>query len=271
LAISSGATITEPADKSLLPEAALDSWRQWDANLNSRPVILGPLDGGLSNRSYLVDSPGQKMVLRINGSSSALPGASRSDEVRIWQAASRQGIAPRIIFADEEIGLLVSEYIDSAVPSKPPFKAALVSQALELLTQCHQLDLATPAINYAGHIEHYWRIIESRGNLHNPLLEQQRKPMQRVLEDLHNHGGETGLCHHDPVVANFVGDDDRLLLIDWEYASRGLLVMDFAAFAVEWNIDDATILAQTDVGAKPLDMAKSLYGYLCQLWLELAP
>jgi len=255
----------------LQPEAALDSWRQWDANLHNRPVILGPLDGGLSNRSYLVDSSGQKMVLRINGSDSALPGASRSDEVHIWQAASQRGIAPRLIFTDEQNGLLVSEYIDSTVPSKPPFKTALVSRALELLKQCHQLDLDTPAINYAGHIAHYWRIIESRDNINNPLLEQQRKPMQWVLEELHEHGGETGLCHHDPLIANFVGNDDRLLLIDWEYASRGLVVMDFAAFAVEWKIDDATIVGQTGVEPKSLDMAKSLYGYLCQLWLELAP
>ena len=66
--------------KSLQPENALENWRQWNTGSDIRPVILGPLDGGRSNRSFLLESNGRKMVLRLNGVSALLPGASRESE-----------------------------------------------------------------------------------------------------------------------------------------------------------------------------------------------
>jgi len=70
------------------------------------------------------------------------------------------------------------------------------------------------------------------------------------------------------VVANFVGSSERLYLIDWEYAARGLLLMDYAALGVEWGIDDAVITNQTGIEAELLIKAKELYKYLCKLWEE---
>ena len=58
---------------------------------------------------------------------------------------------------------------------------------------------------------------------------------------------------------------ERLYLIDWEYAANGLQIMDYAALATEWQIDDATILAKTDFNPESLTKAKALYQYLCAL------
>jgi len=160
----------------------------------------------------------------------------------------------------------VSTYINNEIPSQAPFNPGYIDQAFDLLIRCHQLDIKTSNINYHDHIEHYWQIIEARSKPLNPVLVKQRKPMQSTLESLINRKTPTGLCHHDPVTANFIGTPNRLYLIDWEYAATGLQIIDYAALATEWQIDDAFILERTKVEPELLTKAKVLYRYLCLLW-----
>jgi thiamine kinase len=269
-AISNGGIIYVTAAKSLQPENALSHWRQWSRGLRSKPLLSGELNGGLSNQSYLLQSDIGKLVLRINGTGSLLPGANRSDEINIWKAADKQGIAPALIFVDPEHRYLVSKYINIKLPPKPQLNTAVVDQAFSLLESCHQLDVKASSINYINHIEHYWQIIEAKNQPINPNLSNQRKPIQQTLDSLLNSNTPTGICHHDLVTANFVGTKERLYLIDWEYAANGLQIMDYAALATEWQIDDATILTRTDFNPESLTKAKALYGYLCALWEEAA-
>jgi len=266
LATSVGGIIYAKTGKSLLPETALNSWQQWDGELHNRPVILKPLSGGRSNSSFLLDSDGYKMVLRINGTDALLPGTNRSGETSIWQAASDMGIAPSLLHVDKQNRFLISTYIDNSLPHQPPLDETFVDQAFSLLNRCHQLDADAPTIDYASHIDQYWQIIESKSSLSKPNLSEQRKPMEEILATLTNSGTPMGLCHHDLVVANFVGNTDRLYLIDWEYAAHGLLLMDYAALSSEWGIDDAVVIEQTGIELELLLMAKTFYKYLCALW-----
>ena len=231
-------------------------------------MLSRELSGGLSNQSYLFQSDIGQLVLRINGTGSLLPGANRSDEINIWKAADKQGIAPALIFVDPEHRYLVSKYINIKLPPKPQLNTTAVDQAFSLLESCHQLDVKASSINYHNHIKHYWQIIEAKNQPINPDLIKQRKPIQQTLDSLLNSNTPTGICHHDPVTANFVGTPDHLYLIDWEYAANGLQIMDYAALAIEWQIDDATVLERTDINPESLIKAKALYEYLCDLWEE---
>jgi thiamine kinase len=253
-------------DKPLQPETAINSWRSWDASLPTRPKLIGPLSGGRSNQSFLLDSDGRKVVLRINGPESVLPGSSRSYEMKIWRAASKKGIAPPLLHVDQQNRYLVSAYIDNGLPTQAHTLEHISDRALDLLGQCHQLKVEAPDIDYAGHIEHYWQIIEAKNAPINPFLIRQQEPMQRLLEDLIGSAIQSTLCHHDPVVENFVGSPEKLYLIDWEYAAQGLPVMDYAALSVEWGISDATVLECTNFELELLLKAKMLYRYLCLLW-----
>ena len=252
--------------KLLQPENIIESWPEWGAGLRSRPVLVSELGGGRSNRSYLLNSDIGKLVLRINGAGALLPGAGRANEISIWKEASKQEIAPPLLVVDSQNRYLVSSHVKHELPPDPQFNPACVKQALSLLDRTHQLDIDAPSINYFDHIGHYWRIIESRDRTPSPALTQQRKPMQSLLESLLASNSPTGLCHHDPVIANFVGSPERLYLVDWEYASNGLHIMDYAALATEWKLDDSTVLERTKYCSESLSNAKSVYRYLCSLW-----
>jgi thiamine kinase len=262
--------ISVKAGKPLQPESAIDHWQQWSGGLDARPVILKALSGGLSNRNYLLESGGLKMVLRLNGPGSLLPDAGRTSEMEIWQYAAQQGLAPALLHVDRPVGYLVSRYIESTLPAQPQQNETLTSMAFGLLEACHRLDIDAPLIDYASHVGQYWKIIEDSKRPVRPALLQQRSVMQALLEDIVNSHTEVALCHHDPVKANFVGNSKRLYLIDWEYAAYGLRVMDYAAFAVEWEADDTLITRRTGMELSLLLKAKSFYGYLCQLWKEIS-
>jgi len=250
----------------LQPEHALDDWRRWDAGLHARPNLIGNLGGGRSNHSFLLDSSIGKLVLRVNGASAFLPGANRGNEALIWQAASEHGIAPPLLHADAGNRYLVSLYIESDLPADPRADAAVQGQAVDLLASCHRLAVHAPVIDYASHIERYWQVIEAGQQPPDPALSQQRVRMQSLLDSLIASGTPTGLCHHDPVIENFVGTPARLYLIDWEYAATGLQIMDYAALATEWQIDDEIAQARTGFDPGLLVMAKALYSYMCALW-----
>lgn len=254
--------------KSLQPESAITSWQQWHGDLQYKPEIVGQLDGGRSNRNYLLKSGNQKLVLRLNGSNSLLPGGNRGSETKTWQAASAAGLAPPLLYADEQQGILVSSYIEDSLPSQPTARKLIIEQAFTLLRRCHQLRVDAHSLNLAEHIHQYWQFIEAKGGPADQDLLKQRKSMQALLNSSQFKNAETGLCHHDPIMANFVGGPDRLYLIDWEYAANGFLVMDYAAMAVEWMIDDKLVIAWSGVDSELLMMAKTLYQYMCALWEE---
>lgn len=255
--------------KSLQPETAIASWQQWHGDLPGKPEIVGQLNGGRSNRSYLLKSGKQQMVLRLNGNDTLLPGSNRCSEVNIWQAASNAGLAPTLLYSNEQQGILVSAYIKDNLPSQPEANRSIVEHAFMLLKRCHQLDVDAQSLDLSEHIHQYWQLIEARHRPVDPALLEQRQSMQDLLESPRFKAARTGLCHHDPIVANFVGSPDRLYLVDWEYAARGLLVMDYAALAVEWGIKDEVVVEQSGVEPELLVMAKNLYGYLCALWAEV--
>jgi len=252
--------------KLLQPENIIGRWADWGAGLSSEPVVLDELSGGRSNRSYLLDSDIGKLVLRVNGAGALLPGKSRDSEISIWRAVSQRGIAPPLVFVDAQNQYLVSRYINTDLPPQPQHNPACIDQAFSLIQHCHQMDIKAPTINYFGHIEHYWRIIEAGNKPPSPGLNKQREPMHLLLESLLSCNAATGLCHHDPVITNFVGTPERLYLIDWEYASNGLQIMDYAALATEWKLNDSTVLERTRYCPESLSNAKSVYRYLCSLW-----
>ncbi len=252
-------------------EPIVNNWQQWRGGLAEKPEVIRLLQGGCSNCSYLLKSGDQHLVLRINARDSLLQDGNRSNEAKIWQAASAAGLAPPLLYSNQQQGILVSTYITDGLPGKPEANQSVVDHALSLLERCHQLTVDVPSLDYAQHIRRYWQQIEARSKPASQPLLDQRQPMQELTESLLGAGLKSALCHHDPVIANFVGSPHRLYLIDWEYAAQGLVVMDYAALAVEWGIADAIVLARAAIEPELLAMAKTLYGYLCALWLELRP
>jgi thiamine kinase len=252
----------------LKPEKFLENWQTWSCELSSRPVVVTELTGGRTNRSFLLEADGHKLVMRLNSPVKRVPGVDRASEIRIWDAASRAGLAPKVLHADKQTGVLITEFLDGSSWGKPDVDVKLTNRLIGVLEAVHNLTVDAPLIDYAVHIEKFWRHIESRPCRPDVLLVQQRQPMQALVRILQKTPGRIGLCHHDPAPANVIDSEDRLYLLDWEYATRGPVIMDFAALCVEWNIDAAEISERVDLDSELLDSAQKIYRYICSLWAE---
>jgi thiamine kinase-like enzyme len=253
----------------LKPDEALSSWREWRCALRSRPIIVTQLTGGKTNQSFLLESDGRKLAMRLNSPAVALPGVDRANEARIWQAASNAGLAPAVLHIDTQSGLLVTEYIDGASLDASEIDDPLIDRLVRLLADVHELDINVPVLDYAAHIENFWQLIESRPHRENMRLLQRREPLQQLVEEFMASVTHIGLCHHDPARSNVVRRDNKLYLLDWEYAARGPVEMDFAALSVEWDIDTAKICNRTELEPVLLETAKTIYLYICALWSEV--
>lgn len=229
---------------------------------------MAELPGGRTNRSFLLDADGSKLVMRLNTPTDILPGVDRAREIHIWRAASLAGLAPSVLHADHRAGLLITEFVDGKAFDGADIDSVLLDRLIELLARVHLLDVEAPAIDYVYHIENFWRLIDAGNNAIASPLQEQRRSMHLLVSEFCSAAGEFGLCHHDPVRSNVIDRGDRLFLLDWEYAARGPVVMDYAALCVEWNIDLAEITQRVALDPQLVETAEKIYRYICRLYAE---
>jgi thiamine kinase len=248
----------------------LDTWQSWGCGLTARPVIVAELSDGQTNRSYLLNADGTRLVMRLNAPAERFPGIDRGREAQIWRAASDAGLAPPLLFADPEQRFIITEYIDGDRLEPSQLDDSSITRLFALLAGAHDLDVDTPLVDYSLYIRVYWEMIETRSVLHNADLRQQRRTTRELLEMLIASKPATALCHHDPLISNVISANNKLYLLDWEYAAGGFIAMDYAVLSVDWNIEDAVIIEHTGVSPIELDRAKQLYRYICDLWQEIS-
>src|SRR5437868_10847488 len=70
-----------------------------------------PLSGGLTNENYLVETGGERYVMRTPGASTELPSIDRGNEVYNTKAAASTGIGPRVLEQIPELDVMGLELI----------------------------------------------------------------------------------------------------------------------------------------------------------------
>src|SRR5436853_7674733 len=85
-------------------------WRDKD-------VKVSPLSGGLTNENYLVETGGERYVMRIPGASTELLSIDRVNEVHNARAAASTGIGPAVLEHVPHADVMVLEVISGAAMS----------------------------------------------------------------------------------------------------------------------------------------------------------
>src|SRR5271157_237643 len=76
----------------------------------SGPILLQRLDGGITNRNYLVEDANEQFVARI-GEELLVLGIDRRNELQCHRAAQSLGVSPPLVHGEN--GVLVSRYVPS--------------------------------------------------------------------------------------------------------------------------------------------------------------
>lgn len=253
-----------PGPVRLKLDQALDQFQHWQDAPTSRPELEEQLTGGRSNTSLCVGDGSRRWVIRIDGIDPVKLGLSRDAEWRALHNAHDAALAPRPVYRNPAIGVLVYEYC--AVDTGTPDSLAALAH---LLRSIHAL----PPIKYR--LDPLQR---ARGYL--TLLGERELPaaLTEACEQLDN--APLVLCHNDLLCPNRLARDGRLLALDWEYVAMGDPLFDIAVIVEGDGLtdDEAKALHGAWLGDDPseeaqrqLALQRTVYRELAALWERAMP
>ena len=236
--------------------------------------------GGLTNHTYKVTlENGGEYVVRIPG-----PGTEelivRGDEKISTQLACELGIDAEMLYFGED-GSKVTRFIKDAVTMsagtlKEPGHIAQMAAIFKKLHSCG-VDTKVPFEVFdmaAG----YEKIIhENRVSMFEDYSEVKKEVMRIKAEIDAAVEIQKVPCHNDPLCENWVEGNDRMYLIDWEYAGMNDGMWDLGDVSIEAGFDDACdgMLLRAYLGREPGEadkkhfLASKIYvDYLWTLWAK---
>lgn len=221
---------------------------------------MTPLHKGMSNTLMRFSAGGEPYILRIPGEGSDKL-ADRRQEAAVYGALRGLGITDDVVYINPDHGYKISRYIED-VRVCDPHSAADVSACLGLLRQLHGMQLeAGKDVDLFARIERYESLL-SAGSLFTDYAEV-RANVMGLKPLLSSVPMERRLCHVDAIPDNFLIGNDKLYLIDWEYAGMGDPLVDVAAFCVYAGYDRHRIrqIAEEYLGGQDEGAFGRIYAY----------
>lgn len=196
--------------------------------------------GGLTNAVFKIGCNGDNYVLRVPGEGTE-DYIDRGFEAVAAREAARVGVAPEVIVAEPETGLMVSVYRKAVTMTPQRFKTVpgAPSRAAAVLRRLHTSDAKFQfQFDLSSMIEENLRQLRS--------FRQARVPegFQRVLRDaeslqrlLAGRPVPKVACQCDPLPDNFLDTGRRMWLVDWEFSGMNDPLWDLADLSVEAGFD----------------------------------
>jgi thiamine kinase-like enzyme len=147
-------------------------------------------------------------------------------EARAMDAAAAAGIAPAVLAADADSGVLLTEFHAGARwTSADMHRAANVERLSAVLRKLHALPTELPPFA-AERIASRYLAGLPRG-VREPRAAHWGEELMTLARRYDERYAPTALCHNDLVAANVL-DDGTLALVDFEYAVRADPLLDLA-------------------------------------------
>jgi thiamine kinase-like enzyme len=232
-------------------------------------ALLGPrqgtvvqLEGGITNRNFRVNFGGTDYVLRLPGKRTDLLGIDREAECMATKAAAQLGFAPRVVTLLDDPPCLVTTFVHGehveAEDLRTPEAIAEVARDLRSL---HDSDTELPTgFDSFRLVEEYAQTARGHGAEVPDGYDDTLASAKRVEEAIREQPGHESVpAHNDLLPANFLRGEDRIQLIDWEYAGMGDRWFDLGNFAANSQLDDEqeSQLLEAYFGQPPDDRARA--------------
>ena len=138
-----------------------------DAILRSVPgwadaeLEVEPLDGGITNRNYVVRTDGQAYVLRVPGRDTELLGIDRANELRAARVAAEAGVGPEVVAFLPELGSFVSRFVPGAhIPMEDLRAPEVLGSVVASLRRLHACPPIPSSFNAFRIVETYFATVE---------------------------------------------------------------------------------------------------------------
>lgn len=187
------------------------------------------LKKGMTNNSFVFEIQKQKYIIRTPGSGSNIL-INRKYEYEIYQKIIPLKISEEVLYINKENGYKISKFIECARVCDPN-DIDDVKSVMNFLRKFHNMNIK---------VKNKFDLLETL-NLYESLrgikslykdYNLTKKKILKLILFIKQFKKEYCLCHIDAICDNFLFDENKIYLIDWEYAGMQDPHLDIAMFCI---------------------------------------
>ena len=269
-------------------EARLARWMAEHVSGFAGPLTVEQFEGGQSNPTYRLSTPGWRYVLRRKPPGRLLPSAHAVDrEYRVITALAATDVPVAKTYGlcldDAVIGtaFYVMDYVEGRIfwdPTLPDLspsqRAAIYDELNRVIAALHRVDHVAIGLGDYGRPGNYFtRQIDRWTKQYRASETEKIEAMDRLIEWLPAHvppDDETRIVHGDYRLDNVIFDPSApriLAVLDWELSTLGNPLGDFAYHMMQWRLGSSTYqrgLADADFAASGIPSEAAYRDLYCQ-------
>lgn len=204
---------------------------------NPAELELSPIHGGASNINYKLELDGSNYFIRMSPKGQEVYLADACIEYNVLGQIAALGVSPKPLYFDAEKKIMVIDYVPPAEGELDLLDPAVRSQVMNLLRDVEKsgVSIARTFQPYA----HVMQLIAQTDKEYAQQFIQEFGPALKQIDAILAKNPKRSLCHLDLHHQNILKTNQRLWLVDWEYAmmSHPYLVLASMASIEHW--DDA--------------------------------
>lgn len=186
------------------------------------------LSGGLTNRTWLVESAGRRAVLKIDDTPRSAPFNSRQAEAQVQISAASAGLASSVLVAADTV--YMTEYVEGSVWTREDLDDDdNLARLGRTLRRMHSLPLTGRTFDAQSAARRYAEKIE---NADEDLLRRSLRVVDAMPPPFN-----LCCCHNDLVAGNIIATPD-IRFLDWEYACDNDPFFDLATVVAHHELSD---------------------------------
>ncbi len=202
---------------------------------------IAPL-GGMTNKNYRLRlTDGREYVMRIPGAGTE-DMIDRENEGKNLRAITKLGIDAKIVYFNERNGVKISEMIPDAKTLTPKMARweSNMRLVVQVLKKLHNSNVKMEnRFDIGAMIRLYEGLAERTGGHYYPKFAKLQERVAKIKAMYDAMQVPQVPCHNDPLPDNWVkSGDDKIYLIDWEYAGLNDPVWDLAAYSLESSLSE---------------------------------
>jgi len=249
---TSGSHNTAPFDAAILAD-----WMHAKGFLDRTSLAVKPLTGGQSNPTFLLTSGAQQFVLRKKPPGVLLPSAHAVDrEYRVMQALQGSAVpVPKLYAYSDDLNIVGTPFylmeflngrviVDQSLPGLSPAERTAIYQDMNrVISALHKVDINAVGLETFGRAGNYFgRQIARWSRQYQEARSEDISALEALIEWLPANipeGDQTTIVHGDYRLDNLVlhpTEPRAIGLLDWELATLGHPLADFAYHCMSWHI-----------------------------------
>lgn len=201
--------------------------------------------GGLTNTNYYVETEDKKLVVRFAGIG-ANDLVNRKEECLNNKIGCDLGLNAYCYYFDENDGTKIAKYIENAkyITEEDVEDTLNLTLVANALLKLHNAKIVMKNdFDIIGMLSHYENLMEKKKGIYPSDYKTVKSGVLKLYQKIKDkYGFENIGCHNDTLKENFVKEkDEKIYLMDWEYAGNNDPAWDLTSYISESNLSEKAV------------------------------